>query len=151
MTRDEADSAQDWASLGGGEAFALIERHADDNQEAHEMMEAWKRAHVKAEREACAILVGATGAYGTAITRRLLDAGLGVIAVARSADSLQALTAQYPGVRACAADISNDSAIAAIAARDEIFEARWCFGKEFKDELAHGGLVAARYGQRARR
>jgi NAD(P)-dependent dehydrogenase (short-subunit alcohol dehydrogenase family) len=69
-----------------------------------------------AEREACAILVGATGAFGTAITRRLLDAGLGVIAVARSADSLQALTAQYPGVRACAADIGNDSAIAAIAA-----------------------------------
>lgn len=69
-----------------------------------------------ADREACAILVGATGAFGTAITRRLLDAGLGVIAVARSADSLQALTAQNPGLRACAADIGNDSAIAAIAA-----------------------------------
>ena len=69
-----------------------------------------------AEREACAILVGATGAFGTAITQRLLDAGLGVIAVARSADSLQALTTQNPGVRACAADIGNDSAIAAIAA-----------------------------------
>lgn len=69
-----------------------------------------------ADREACAILVGATGAFGTAITRLLLDAGLGVIAVARSADSLQALTAQNPGVRACAADIGNDSAIAAIAA-----------------------------------
>ena len=61
MTRDEADSAQDWASLGGGEAFALIERHADDNQEAHEMMEAWKRAHVKAEREACAVAAWAAG------------------------------------------------------------------------------------------
>ncbi|MCE1240081.1 MAG: SDR family oxidoreductase [Azonexaceae bacterium] len=69
-----------------------------------------------AERAACAILVGATGAFGTAITQRLLDAGLGVIAVARSADSLQALTAQNSGVRACAADIGNDSAIAAIAA-----------------------------------
>jgi NAD(P)-dependent dehydrogenase (short-subunit alcohol dehydrogenase family) len=69
-----------------------------------------------ADREACAILVGATGAFGTAITRRLLDAGLGVIAVARSADSLQALTAQHPGVRACVADIGCDSAIAAIAA-----------------------------------
>lgn len=69
-----------------------------------------------ADREACAILVGATGAFGTAITKRLLDAGLGVIAVARSANSLQALTEQHPGVRACAADISNDSAIAAIAA-----------------------------------
>jgi len=69
-----------------------------------------------AEREACAILVGATGAFGTAITQRLLAAGLGVVAVARSADSLQALTAANPGVRACAADIGNDSAIAAIAA-----------------------------------
>lgn len=69
-----------------------------------------------ADREACAILVGATGAFGTAITKRLLDAGLGIIAVARSADSLQALTAQNPGVRACVADIASDSAIAAIAA-----------------------------------
>ena len=69
-----------------------------------------------AEREACAILVGATGAFGTAITQSLLDAGLGVIAVARSTDSLQALTAANPGVRACVADIGNDSAIAAIAA-----------------------------------
>ncbi len=68
------------------------------------------------EREACAILVGATGAFGMAITQRLLDAGLGVIAVARSADSLQALTAQNHGVRACVADIGNDSAIGAIAA-----------------------------------
>ena len=69
-----------------------------------------------AQRDACAILIGATGAFGTAITRRLLDAGLGVIAVARSADSLQALTTRDSGIKACAADIGNDSAIAAIAA-----------------------------------
>lgn len=69
-----------------------------------------------ADRDECAILVGATGTFGTAITKRLLDAGLGVIAVARSANSLQALTAQNPGVRACVADIGKDSAIAAIAA-----------------------------------
>ncbi|PKO31608.1 MAG: short-chain dehydrogenase [Betaproteobacteria bacterium HGW-Betaproteobacteria-7] len=69
-----------------------------------------------AERAACAVLVGATGAFGTAITRRLLDAGLGVIAVARSTDSLQALTASQPGVKACVADIGSDAAIAAIAA-----------------------------------
>ncbi|MBS1143351.1 MAG: Short-chain dehydrogenase/reductase [Proteobacteria bacterium] len=69
-----------------------------------------------AEREACAILVGATGDFGTAITRRLLDAGLGVIAVARSADSLHGLAAAQPGVRPCAADIASDDAIAAIAA-----------------------------------
>lgn len=69
-----------------------------------------------AQREACAVLVGATGAFGTAITRRLLDAGLGVIAVARSAESLQALSASNPGIKACAADIGNDSAIGDIAA-----------------------------------
>lgn len=69
-----------------------------------------------AEHEACAILVGATGAFGAAITKRLLDAGLGVIAVARSVDSLQAMTDSHPGVRACVADIASDSAITAIAA-----------------------------------
>ena len=69
-----------------------------------------------AERETCAVLVGATGDFGTAITKRLLDAGLGVIAVARSTNSLQALTAAHPGVKPCAADISGDAAIAAIAA-----------------------------------
>ncbi len=69
-----------------------------------------------ADRDECAILVGATGAFGTAITKRLLDAGLGVIAVARTADSLQAMTDSHPGVRACMADIADDSAIAAIAA-----------------------------------
>lgn len=69
-----------------------------------------------ADREECAVLVGATGAFGSAIIKRLLDAGLGVIAVARSADSLQALAASHPGIRPCAADIASDSAIAAIAA-----------------------------------
>lgn len=69
-----------------------------------------------AECESCAVLVGATGAFGTAIAGRLLAAGLGVIAVARSTDSLRALSASQPGIKACAADIGNDSAIAAIAA-----------------------------------
>lgn len=69
-----------------------------------------------AERDECAILVGATGAFGSAITQRLLDAGLGVIAVARSPDSLATLAASHPGVRTCVADIASDSAIAAIAA-----------------------------------
>ncbi len=67
------------------------------------------------ERETCAVLVGATGDFGTAITKRLLEAGLGVIAVARSTNSLQALNAAHPGVKPCAADISSDAAIAAIA------------------------------------
>lgn len=62
-----------------------------------------------------AVLVGATGAFGTAIARRLLDSGLGVVAVARSSAGLQTLAAEYPGVRPCVADIADDSAIAAIA------------------------------------
>ena len=69
-----------------------------------------------AQRETCAVLVGATGAFGMAIARRLLDAGLGVIAVARSNDSLQALAASDPGIKTCVADIGNDTAIEAIAA-----------------------------------
>lgn len=54
MKRDEADKAQDWASLDGGQAFALIERHAGNHDDVHEMMEAWRRAHIAAWRDACA-------------------------------------------------------------------------------------------------
>ncbi|GAA6142863.1 SDR family oxidoreductase [Hydrogenophaga sp. 5NK40-0174] len=61
-----------------------------------------------------AIIVGSTGAMGQVITQRLADAGLQVVAIARSADSLSELVKQVPGIRACAADISNDSSIAAI-------------------------------------
>jgi len=68
-----------------------------------------------AQRPEIAVLVGATGAFGHAIVRRLLGAGLGVVAVARSADSLLALAAEHPGVRPCVANIANDDAIAAIA------------------------------------
>lgn len=63
-----------------------------------------------------AVVVGATGAFGQAIVSRLAAAGLGVVAVARSADSLDALKAQVPGLVACAADISSDASIEAIAA-----------------------------------
>ncbi|GAC1619631.1 MAG: 3-oxoacyl-ACP reductase FabG [Nevskia sp.] len=63
-----------------------------------------------------AIVVGATGAMGRAIVRRLAAKGLRVIAVARTAESLQALSAGSPNIVACAADIAQDSAIAAIRA-----------------------------------
>lgn len=63
-----------------------------------------------------AVLVGATGAFGQAISRRLLAAGLGVVAVGRSVDRLDQLAAEQPGVRTCVADIADDAAIAAIAA-----------------------------------
>lgn len=63
-----------------------------------------------------AVVVGATGAFGTAIVRRLAGAGLRVVAVARNADSLAGLREGITGVEACAADISDDSAIEAIQA-----------------------------------
>ncbi|WP_296058975.1 SDR family oxidoreductase [uncultured Amphritea sp.] len=63
-----------------------------------------------------AIVVGATGAFGQAIVERLLARGLKVVAVARSADSLQALSETHEGVITCVADISNDSAVEAIRA-----------------------------------
>lgn len=64
-----------------------------------------------------AIVVGSTGAMGQVITRRLSDAGLQVVAVARSADALKGLATQIPGIRVCPADISDDSAIEAIHAQ----------------------------------
>jgi len=64
-----------------------------------------------------AIVVGSTGAMGQVITRRLSHAGLQVVAVARTAESLRALAAQVPGTRACAADIGSDSAMDAIRAQ----------------------------------
>lgn len=66
--------------------------------------------------EELAIVVGATGAFGNAVVDRLTAAGLGVVAVARSADSLAALQGRVPGLTACVADIGDDSAISAIAA-----------------------------------
>ncbi len=61
-----------------------------------------------------AIVVGATGAFGQAIVERLLARGLKVVAVARTAASLQALSETHAGVIPCVADISDDSAIEAI-------------------------------------
>ncbi|KWT70790.1 SDR family oxidoreductase [Comamonas testosteroni] len=68
-------------------------------------------------RKEIAIVVGSTGAMGQVITRRLSDAGLQVVAVARTAEALQALAQQVPGIRACAADIADDSAIEALRAQ----------------------------------
>lgn len=63
-----------------------------------------------------AIVVGATGAMGQVIARRLAARGLKVIAVARSADSVAALAAESPNIVACVADVASDSAIEAIRA-----------------------------------
>jgi NAD(P)-dependent dehydrogenase (short-subunit alcohol dehydrogenase family) len=63
-----------------------------------------------------AVVVGATGAVGGAIARRLRAAGLDVVAVARDADTLAKLADEDPGMRPCPADIGTDAGQAAIAA-----------------------------------
>ena len=63
-----------------------------------------------------AVVVGATGAFGGRIVARLLDAGLAVVAVARSAEAVAALADAHPGVIPCVADISDDSSIERIRA-----------------------------------
>jgi NAD(P)-dependent dehydrogenase (short-subunit alcohol dehydrogenase family) len=66
--------------------------------------------------EPLAVVVGATGALGGAIVRRLRGRGLPVLAVARSGDALAALAADDEGVVPCAADIGDDAAQEVIAA-----------------------------------
>lgn len=60
------------------------------------------------------VVVGATGAFGSVMVERFLARGLGVLAVARSVDTLAALAQRHSGLRCCAADLSQDSAIDAI-------------------------------------
>ncbi|GAA4860841.1 SDR family oxidoreductase [Actinomycetospora straminea] len=62
-----------------------------------------------------AVVVGATGALGGAIVRRLRDRGLPVLAVARSAEAVAALAADDEGVLPCAADIGDDASGPVIA------------------------------------
>jgi NAD(P)-dependent dehydrogenase (short-subunit alcohol dehydrogenase family) len=61
------------------------------------------------------IVVGATGAFGRAIVKKMLHRGLGVLAMARSESALAALAEQEPGLRCCCADIADDRAISQIA------------------------------------
>jgi NAD(P)-dependent dehydrogenase (short-subunit alcohol dehydrogenase family) len=68
------------------------------------------------ERESRAVVVGATGAIGQAVIRRLTRRGLPVVAVARGKDSLDELAAAHELVTPCAADIGSNDAIAAIGA-----------------------------------
>ena len=67
--------------------------------------------------EGMAVVVGATGTLGQAITGRLVGRGLRVLAVARDADRLAALgatTAAPERVRTCVADIADNAAVEAI-------------------------------------
>ncbi len=66
------------------------------------------------EQKEWVVVVGATGAFGSVMVERFIQRGLGVLAVARSVDSLAALAKKYPGLVPCAADISTDAAVDAI-------------------------------------
>jgi NAD(P)-dependent dehydrogenase (short-subunit alcohol dehydrogenase family) len=60
-------------------------------------------------------VVGAHGAFGTAIVRRLVARGLRVLAVARSSAALESLSAAHgDAVVPCVADVSADSATDAL-------------------------------------
>jgi NAD(P)-dependent dehydrogenase (short-subunit alcohol dehydrogenase family) len=60
------------------------------------------------------VVVGATGAIGQAVTRRLTRRGLPVVAVARGKDDLDALASDCDLVTPCPADIGSNDAIQAI-------------------------------------
>ncbi len=63
-----------------------------------------------------AVVVGVTGAFGAVIARRLLDAGLTVVGVARDAAALKTLgRSMGPWFVPCVADIGEDDAVAQIA------------------------------------
>lgn len=64
-----------------------------------------------------AVVVGATGAMGQVIVRRLTAEDWTVIAVGRDAANLAALSERCSGVRLCEADIGDDAAVDAIRAR----------------------------------
>ncbi|MDM3975288.1 SDR family oxidoreductase [Mycobacterium marseillense] len=62
-----------------------------------------------------AVVVGGTGAVGSAVLDGLRQAGLAVVAVARDAEALAALASGDEGVRPCSADIGSEAAQSAIA------------------------------------
>ena len=75
-----------------------------------------RQAGEQSERDSTAVVVGATGAIGQAVIRRLTRRGLPVLAVARGQDRLDELAAAHELVTPCPADIGGNDAIAAIGA-----------------------------------
>jgi NAD(P)-dependent dehydrogenase (short-subunit alcohol dehydrogenase family) len=63
-----------------------------------------------------AVVVGATGAMGSAMTRRLVDHGLHVVAVARGSAALDDLAATSAAITPCVADIGDNASVEIIAA-----------------------------------
>jgi NAD(P)-dependent dehydrogenase (short-subunit alcohol dehydrogenase family) len=66
--------------------------------------------------EEMAVIVGATGALGRAVAERLAATGLRILAVSRTAQTLDDLKRSNPAITACLADIASDESIARIAA-----------------------------------
>jgi 3-hydroxy acid dehydrogenase / malonic semialdehyde reductase len=63
-------------------------------------------------KDRCAIVTGATAGFGLATAERFLADGARVVAVARRADRLEALSARHPGlVHAVAVDIRDGAAL----------------------------------------
>ena len=61
------------------------------------------------------VVVGATGAFGRVIVRRLVGEGYGIVAVARDAERLDALVDEDgDAIRPCPADIGTDDAVPAL-------------------------------------
>ena len=68
-----------------------------------------------AEARELVVVVGASGAFGTAIVDRVVGAGYDVLAVGRDADSIQPLVDRHgAAVLPCSADIGADASMAAI-------------------------------------
>lgn len=61
-----------------------------------------------------AVVVGATGAMGSAVVKGLVEKGLRVVAVARSEDQLASLAATSDLITPCPADIADNGAIETI-------------------------------------
>jgi NAD(P)-dependent dehydrogenase (short-subunit alcohol dehydrogenase family) len=68
------------------------------------------------DRHEIAVVAGATGSMGAAITKRLADCGLEVVAVGRTESALRKLATDISGVRPLVADLTSDSAVTAIGA-----------------------------------
>lgn len=73
------------------------------------------RTHEDSADSGLCVVVGATGALGEAVVRRLAPSRP-VLAVARSQDGLKRLQTEVPGIAVCAADAGDDSFVETVRA-----------------------------------